>query len=320
MSDTDLDFDPDELAMLRGLFRSEAHDALEAVTARILAGGSAKPSAETINEMMRVTHTLKGAAGTVGLDVMVELTHRLESSFAALGREPSPWLPTTADLIVEVTDGLRGYLDELASDPASADKLVVRLREQIERIASVPLRGVSRESASDLIAGLPPGFIARDSANDLLAPSANDSMSMPTMTISSGLEEPPEVVLEPQPDAGGVVEPKSYLRVEPERVDALMSSGASCCSTARVSSVASSCCGPWRATSRVRASRSATRSPAKRRARPRSAPPRPSSRTTPPCCPRRRLRSSTKSKHSAAPSENCNAASCASAWRAHATS
>lgn len=207
MSDTDLDFDADELAMLRALFRSEAHDALEAVTARVLAGGSAKPSAETLNEMMRVTHTLKGAAGTVGLDEMVELTHRLESSFAALGREPSPWTPATGDLIVEVTDGLRGYLDELATDAAAADKHADRLREQIDRIAAVPLREV-----------------ARDSAADLLAPSPNDSLSIPTMTISSGLDDPPEVVLEPQPDAGGVAEPKSYLRVEPERVDALMSS------------------------------------------------------------------------------------------------
>ena len=45
MSDSDLDFDPDELAMLRQLFRSEAHDALEAVTTRVLASGSAKPTA-----------------------------------------------------------------------------------------------------------------------------------------------------------------------------------------------------------------------------------------------------------------------------------
>ena len=75
--------------MLRQLFRSEAHDALEAVTARVLATGSAKPSGESLTEMMRVTHTLKGAAGTVGLSAMVDLSHRLESAFAALGRDGS---------------------------------------------------------------------------------------------------------------------------------------------------------------------------------------------------------------------------------------
>src|SRR6266550_3930594 len=120
MSD-DLDFDADELAMLRQLFRSEAHDALEAVTTRVLAGGSAKPSADALGEMMRVTHTLKGAAGTVGLNAMVDLAHRLESALAAVGREPSPWTPSTADLLVEVTDGLRGYLDELIAEPTGAE-------------------------------------------------------------------------------------------------------------------------------------------------------------------------------------------------------
>lgn len=148
MSDTDLDFDPDELAMLRQLFRAEAHDALEAVTTRVLAGGSARPSGETLTEMMRVTHTLKGAAGTVGLDVMVELAHRLESAFAVLGREPSPWTASTADMIVEVTDGLRGYLDQLAVDPASAAPIADRLREQIRRIAVVSIRDGARDDDS----------------------------------------------------------------------------------------------------------------------------------------------------------------------------
>src|SRR3569833_264181 len=137
MRDTDVDFDPEELAMLRQLFRAEAHVALEAVTARVLATGSSRPSAETLTEMMRVTHTLKGAAGTVGLAAMVDLSHRLERAFAAVGREPSPGTPATADLIVEVTDGLRAYLDELAIDPTMAEQSARRLREQISRIARV---------------------------------------------------------------------------------------------------------------------------------------------------------------------------------------
>lgn len=217
MSDTDLDFDPEELAMLRGLFRSEAHDALEAVTARVLAAGSAKPSGETLTEMMRVTHTLKGAAGTVGLDAMVDLAHRLESAFAALGRDSAPWLPTTADLIVEVTDGLRGYLDQLPTDPAGAEKLAHALREQIERIAA------GQPGARDWGPELDRSPAAeRPAFADSLSPS--DSLSMPTVTELGPAEGMPEPILD-QPSADvSVPEPKSYLRVEPERVDALMSS------------------------------------------------------------------------------------------------
>lgn len=213
MSDTDLDFDPEELAMLRQLFRAEAHDALEAVTARVLATGSSRPTAETLAEMMRVTHTLKGAAGTVGLAAMVDLSHRLESAFAAVGREPSPWTPMTGDLIVEVTDGLRAYLDELAIDPAMAEQSARRLRELIAKIAK----------------GIP---VERPSFSEILAPSPSDSLAIPTSAImdsgepaESPLPEPvPETVVDLASDVVAVPEPKSYLRVEPERIDALMSS------------------------------------------------------------------------------------------------
>lgn len=184
MSEGELDFDADELAMLRQLFRTEAQDALETVTTRVLAGGSARPTGEALTEMMRVTHTLKGAAGTVGLHAMVDLSHRLESVFASFGREPSPWRPATADQLVEITDGLRAYLDH-AGEPAS-ELVAERLRDQIDQIARPDRRPES----------LPPPFV----------------------------EPPPEPVLEPVPEGAPAPEPKAWLRVEPERIDHLMSS------------------------------------------------------------------------------------------------
>ncbi len=221
MSDTDLDFDPEELAMLRQLFRTEAHDALESVTARVLAGGSARPSAETLTEMMRVTHTLKGAAGTVGLDVMVDLTHRLESAFAALGREGAPWSAATGDLIVEVADGMRGYLDYLFIDAGEASAQAVRLREQIDRIAAAH----GRESALELPTRDSLATISlRTTAADLPEASPNDSLSMPTITDLAAPEGMPDPLGDPATTEPNVPEPKAYLRVEPERIDALMSS------------------------------------------------------------------------------------------------
>ena len=181
----ELDFDADELAMLRQLFRTEAQDALEQVTTRVLAAGSAKPSPDALTEMMRVTHTLKGAAGTVGLDAMVDLSHRLESALAGLGRDKPPWTPAIADQLVEITDGLRGYLDCAEPKGADAERLAVKIRDQIDQVARPNRRAES----------LPPVFV----------------------------EPPPEPILEPAPDHA-VPEPKSLLRVEPQRIDDLMSS------------------------------------------------------------------------------------------------
>jgi chemotaxis protein histidine kinase CheA len=193
MAEQELDFDPEELAMLRRLFRAEAQDGLEAVTSRVLASGSARPSAEALTEMMRVTHTLKGAAGTVGLPAMVDLAHRLESLLAALGRDPSLWQPATADQIVEITDGLRGYLEEGGDDGAGA--AAERIRDLIGRIAQPDRSGDSAP---------PP----------LLSERAGD----PAERGST-----PEPVLDPPTEGTAVHEPKTWLRVEPRRIDDLMS-------------------------------------------------------------------------------------------------
>src|SRR5215813_12087843 len=104
MTEREFDFDPEELAMLRQLFRSEAEDALEAVTARLLAVGSSPPSREALTEMMRATHTMKGAAGTVGLPSMVDLAHRLENVFATFHADPGLWTRKIGELPVQVID------------------------------------------------------------------------------------------------------------------------------------------------------------------------------------------------------------------------
>ena len=176
--------------MLRGLFRQEAHEALEQVTTRVLASGSARPSAEALTEMMRVTHTLKGAAGTVGLGTMVDLSHRFESALEAIGREPSPWTAASADTIVEVADSLLGYLDGV-DDPAASERRAEEIRRHIERIAREP------------------------------EPDQSMSMAIPTI-IEAGYEPTDDVPVEPQPTHAP--EPKTFLRIEPERIDALMSS------------------------------------------------------------------------------------------------
>jgi chemotaxis protein histidine kinase CheA/CheY-like chemotaxis protein len=135
-----------------------------------------------------VTHTLKGAAGTVGLGAVVELTHRLEGALTVLGDARAPWVATTTDALVEITDGLRAYLDHLG-EPAHAEHLAARLRAQLtslERGAAAPPDGLGGDGE------------VRHEADDRepSGPAATD----------------------PGP------EPRPQLRVEPERIDALMSS------------------------------------------------------------------------------------------------
>jgi chemotaxis protein histidine kinase CheA len=212
MADVELDFDPEELAMLRQLFRAEAQDGLEAVTARVLAAGPARPSPEALTEMMRVTHTLKGAAGTVGLRAMVDLAHRFEGALAALGRDPSPWRPATAEQLVEITDALRGYLDQ--GDEEAAASTAERIRGLIDRIAQ-PERG---ERAGD---SMPPPLLLRGRPGSEAEPLA--PLAASARPGERAPERVPEPVIDGPSEGTAAHEPRSWLRVEPQRIDDLMS-------------------------------------------------------------------------------------------------
>ncbi|HEX8112793.1 MAG TPA: Hpt domain-containing protein, partial [Kofleriaceae bacterium] len=211
MTESELDFDPEELAMLRQLFRSEAQDALEAVTARVLAVGSSAPSRQALTEMMRATHTMKGAAGTVGLPAMVDLAHRLENVFASFHADPGMWTREIGELLVQVMDAMRGYLDIMQgpAGEAAADEL----RTTIDQILQ-PHSRVTRQMVP----------IVMPEA----APAIPEAVPVGPETASDGV---PEAVAEAdaEPDAAAAdvparPEPRSYLRVEPERVDAVVSS------------------------------------------------------------------------------------------------
>jgi len=211
MTDAELEFDAEELAMLRQLFKSEAHAALEGMTARVLAGGSAKPSREALTEMMRVTHTLKGAAGTVGIPAMVDLSHRLESALVALGREPSPWTPATADLLVAVIDAMRSYLDQLhePNSDAAADEL----RLTIEQIAQ-PRRRTD-----------PVMQAAAEPAPEDARPRGAGAQPRPRPpTRPLGEVEPGQPGVDGAAEPAAAADARTLLRVDPSRIDALMSS------------------------------------------------------------------------------------------------
>jgi chemotaxis protein histidine kinase CheA/CheY-like chemotaxis protein len=191
--DDGADFGADELQALRQFFRDEAHEALETVTARALASSTGTLSADAVTEMMRVTHTLKGSAGTVGLPGVVELAHRFESALALLRAGKLAWSAAAADLIVEIADGIRAHVD--APDSSAATMVADRVRELIDRLAE----------PAPVVQAVPVA-IDESSTTELELEPARTSMSHRIVT----------------PETSGPIEGRAVLRVDAERVDALL--------------------------------------------------------------------------------------------------
>jgi chemotaxis protein histidine kinase CheA/CheY-like chemotaxis protein len=228
---SDEGFDPEELAMLRQSFRDEAHEALESVTARALAAGAGTPSPDALTEMMRVTHTLKGSAGTIGLPDMVDLAHRLETAFAQVRSGHLRWTAVIADQVVEIVDGIRAHVDGIGDD-ATAAAHAGRVRALLDHLGEgsgdspvvasrVELRDDSAPVAipEPAVPGAP--IIVREISGPIPVPR--------TPTESDGVPRPVDradttVSITPASDFPAGADGRALLRVEPERIDALMSS------------------------------------------------------------------------------------------------
>jgi chemotaxis protein histidine kinase CheA len=124
-----------EYALLRNLFRDEAHGVLDGVTRRLLDGSPAEFGDALFDEVMRATHSLKGSAGTVGLTDFADAAHRLEDAFDRLRRGSMEWSAAVSDDLVDTIDAMREYLDGLNENGRPDAQTVDRMRAQTERLA-----------------------------------------------------------------------------------------------------------------------------------------------------------------------------------------
>ena len=76
---------------------------------------------DTINEIFRAAHSLKGMAGTMGFKRMQRLTHDMENVFQEVRSEKVKVTSSMIDLLFKCLDAIEGYLDNVK---ASSDRCV----------------------------------------------------------------------------------------------------------------------------------------------------------------------------------------------------
>ncbi|MCP4448176.1 MAG: response regulator [Myxococcales bacterium] len=145
-------FDTGEHLILSNIFREEAREGLERITEILLASTSAEPDEDQLNELMRLTHGLKGAAGTVDLPRIASVAHEYETIFERIRNGGLAWSNHTRDDLVEIADGLHLSIAN-ADGPEHAAPGVAPLRERLAQIGTFEPGGpASSEIKTDEIA------------------------------------------------------------------------------------------------------------------------------------------------------------------------
>ncbi len=97
------------------IFIDETREHLQSLNEQLLILEKEPENAETINEIFRAAHTLKGMAGTMGYKRMQSMTHNMENVFSEIRNGKMSVTATIVDVLFKGLDALENYLANISS-------------------------------------------------------------------------------------------------------------------------------------------------------------------------------------------------------------
>ncbi|MCL2253973.1 MAG: chemotaxis protein CheA [Lachnospiraceae bacterium] len=98
------------------IFLDETKEHLQSLNTQILNLEHSPEDADTINEIFRAAHSLKGMAGTMGYKRMQALTHEMENAFTEIRNGTLKIKSNMIDAIFQAIDALEEYLNNIQED------------------------------------------------------------------------------------------------------------------------------------------------------------------------------------------------------------
>ncbi|NCC98006.1 MAG: chemotaxis protein CheA, partial [Synergistales bacterium] len=123
-----------DMSQYLGAYLDEATDNLQQLNDLILAVEQNRQNRETVDEIFRTAHTLKGMSATMGFHHMAELTHALEDRFSKVRSGEVDLTDDDLDHLFQSLDLMQTMVDAIRDGGTDQDtdisKLVSQLREE----------------------------------------------------------------------------------------------------------------------------------------------------------------------------------------------
>ncbi len=213
-----MSYQSDELQEILSIYKAETEEHLQNLNQGLLRLEQAPRRTETLEEIFREAHSLKGAARMIGFEAVERIAHGLEDLFSLARKGELNFERHVFDAIFAALDAISGLTTAWLENPGAPSPPIDDLLERI--------RGV-RTSSSELPVGAPPPAQTPARVPAAISPppavTGESSPATPaTRTTAGGLvertaEEPPPVA----PEAG-VRQIEETIRVTTQKLDDLM--------------------------------------------------------------------------------------------------
>ena len=103
------------------IFIDETKEHLQSLNEHLLILEKEPDNKDTINEIFRAAHSLKGMAGTMGFERMKRLTHDMENVFQEIRNDNMTVSSKLVDILFRGLDSLEGYLKSIQETSNEGD-------------------------------------------------------------------------------------------------------------------------------------------------------------------------------------------------------
>ncbi|MBE5949124.1 MAG: chemotaxis protein CheA [Lachnospiraceae bacterium] len=146
------------------IFIEETKEHLQTLNEQLLVLEKEPDNSETINEIFRAAHSLKGMAGTMGYKRMQRLTHDMENVFSEVRAGKMTVSAELIDIVFQCLDALEEYLDNIVnnSDEGTNDNepIIQRLNAVLNGESATvpaPAKEAAPASVQTAVADVPAG-------------------------------------------------------------------------------------------------------------------------------------------------------------------
>ncbi|MDE7431539.1 MAG: Hpt domain-containing protein, partial [Lachnospiraceae bacterium] len=116
------------------IFIDETKEHLQNLNEQLLIIEKEPENTDTINEIFRAAHSLKGMAGTMGYKRMQKLTHQMENVFSEIRNGKMTVKPNLVDVLFQCLDALESYLDIIMESGDEGDNDNEPILNQLDAI------------------------------------------------------------------------------------------------------------------------------------------------------------------------------------------
>lgn len=133
------------------IFIDETKEHLQSLNEQLLILEKEPENEDTINEIFRSAHSLKGMAGTMGYKRMQRLTHDMENVFSEIRAGKMKVKAELVDVLFKGLDALESYLDHIVSSAEEGTEDYEDIIHNLNRILKEGMTAFEQGSKEDIV-------------------------------------------------------------------------------------------------------------------------------------------------------------------------